>query len=67
MKNGNGKFYHSDKGQLYEGFWVDGVAKCGTLSDFGRNEAKTPTEYPIPQVCQIIMHNKALFQCIIVD
>ena len=51
MKNGNGKFYYSEKGQLYEGIWVDGVAKCGTLSDFGRNEAPTPTKYPIPQVC----------------
>ncbi|TKS84503.1 MORN repeat-containing protein 3 [Collichthys lucidus] len=49
-KNGNGKFYYPDKGQLYEGFWVDGVAKCGTLSDFGRDEAPTPTKYPIPQV-----------------
>ncbi|CAJ1061518.1 hypothetical protein LDENG_00057720 [Xyrichtys novacula] len=50
LKNGNGKFYHSDKGQLYEGFWVDGVAKCGTLSDFGRDDAPAPTRYPIPQV-----------------
>ncbi|XP_040012515.1 MORN repeat-containing protein 3 isoform X1 [Xiphias gladius] len=49
-KNGNGKFYYCDKGQLYEGFWVDGVAKCGTLSDFGRDEAPTPTKYPIPQI-----------------
>ncbi|XP_059213298.1 MORN repeat-containing protein 3 isoform X2 [Centropristis striata] len=49
-KNGNGKFYYSEKGQLYEGFWVDGVAKCGTLSDFGRNEAPTLTKYPIPQI-----------------
>ncbi|XP_029300105.1 MORN repeat-containing protein 3 [Cottoperca gobio] len=49
-KNGNGKFYYPDKGKLYEGFWVDGVAKCGTLSDFGRNEAPTPTKYPIPKL-----------------
>ncbi|XP_054469054.1 MORN repeat-containing protein 3 [Anoplopoma fimbria] len=49
-KNGIGKFYYSDKGQIYEGFWVAGVAKCGTLSDFGRNEAPTPTKYPIPQI-----------------
>lgn len=49
-RNGTGKFYYSDKGQVYEGFWVEGVAKCGTLSDFGRDEAPTPTKYPIPQV-----------------
>uniref|UniRef100_A0A8P4G559 MORN repeat-containing protein 3 n=1 Tax=Dicentrarchus labrax TaxID=13489 RepID=A0A8P4G559_DICLA len=48
-KNGNGKFYYSDKGQLYEGIWVDGIPKCGTLSDFGRDEAPTPTKYPVPQ------------------
>ncbi|XP_038827183.1 MORN repeat-containing protein 3 isoform X1 [Salvelinus namaycush] len=49
-KNGHGKFFYLDKGQLYEGFWVDGVAKCGTVSDFGRAEAPTPTIYPIPKV-----------------
>ncbi|XP_040054125.1 MORN repeat-containing protein 3 isoform X1 [Gasterosteus aculeatus] len=49
-KNGNGKFYYSDKGQILEGFWVDGVAKCGTLSDFQRSEAPTPTKYSIPQL-----------------
>lgn len=49
-KNGNGKFYYSDKGQIYEGIWVDGVARCGALSDFGRDEAPTPTQYPIPKV-----------------
>lgn len=49
-KSGNGKFYYSDKGQIYEGFWVDGVAKCGTLSDFKREEAPMPPKYPIPQV-----------------
>ncbi|XP_068191470.1 MORN repeat-containing protein 3 [Antennarius striatus] len=49
-KSGRGKFCYSDKGQLYEGVWVDGIAKCGTLSDFGREEATTPTKHPIPQV-----------------
>ncbi|XP_040054128.1 MORN repeat-containing protein 3 isoform X2 [Gasterosteus aculeatus] len=37
-------------GQILEGFWVDGVAKCGTLSDFQRSEAPTPTKYSIPQL-----------------
>ncbi|XP_029371077.1 MORN repeat-containing protein 3 isoform X2 [Echeneis naucrates] len=54
-RSGNGKYYYSDKGQLYEGFWVNGVAKCGTLSDFGREEAPSPTMYPIPQVCLVNM------------
>ncbi|XP_075901076.1 MORN repeat-containing protein 3 isoform X2 [Nelusetta ayraudi] len=49
-KNGNGKFFYSDKGQIYEGIWVDGVARCGALSDFGRDEAPTPTQYPIPKL-----------------
>ncbi|XP_061661514.1 MORN repeat-containing protein 3-like isoform X2 [Syngnathoides biaculeatus] len=49
-KNGHGKFYYADKGLIYEGLWVDGDAKCGTLSDFGREEAPYPTKYPIPQV-----------------
>ncbi|XP_034090069.1 MORN repeat-containing protein 3 isoform X2 [Gymnodraco acuticeps] len=49
-KNGDGKFYYSDRGQLYEGIWLDGVAKCGTLSDLGRNEAPTPSKCQIPQV-----------------
>nr|XP_020441395.1 MORN repeat-containing protein 3 isoform X1 [Monopterus albus] len=49
-KNGSGKFYYCDKGQLYEGFWVDGEAKCGTLSDLERDRAPKPTKYPIPQV-----------------
>uniref|UniRef100_A0A8D3D9X5 MORN repeat-containing protein 3 n=1 Tax=Scophthalmus maximus TaxID=52904 RepID=A0A8D3D9X5_SCOMX len=47
-RNGNGKFYFSDQGQLYEGFWADGIAKCGILSDFGRDQAPKPTKYPIP-------------------
>lgn len=68
LKNGNGRFYYADKGQMYEGFWVDGVAKCGTMSDFGRNEAPTPTEYPIPKVesnCTL-MDRKAVLHCHII-
>uniref|UniRef100_A0A3P8UNE4 MORN repeat-containing protein 3 n=2 Tax=Cynoglossus semilaevis TaxID=244447 RepID=A0A3P8UNE4_CYNSE len=49
-KNGEGKFYYCDKGQLYQGFWVDGVAKCGTLTDCERDKAPTPTKYPIPKL-----------------
>ncbi|XP_055461982.1 MORN repeat-containing protein 3 isoform X3 [Psammomys obesus] len=50
MKNGRGRFFHLDHGQLFEGFWVDDVAKCGTMIDFGRDEAPEPTQFPIPKV-----------------
>ncbi|KAM3600290.1 uncharacterized protein V6R79_020979 [Siganus canaliculatus] len=49
-RNGNGKLHYPDNGQLYEGLWVNGIAKCGTLSDYGRDEAPTPTKFPIPQL-----------------
>jgi hypothetical protein len=50
MKNGAGKFYYLDKGQVYVGNWVDDIAKCGTLEDFGREGAPEPPIYPIPEV-----------------
>ncbi|XP_031517606.1 MORN repeat-containing protein 3-like, partial [Papio anubis] len=50
MKNGLGRFFHLDHGQLFEGFWVDNMAKCGTMIDFGRDEAPEPTQFPIPEV-----------------
>ncbi|XP_001510379.2 MORN repeat-containing protein 3 [Ornithorhynchus anatinus] len=49
-KNGPGCFFHLDKGQLFKGFWVDDVAKFGTMIDFGREEAPKPTQYPIPKI-----------------
>ncbi|MBN3316699.1 MORN3 protein, partial [Atractosteus spatula] len=49
-KHGPGKFFYLDKGQLYEGVWVEDVAKCGTVVDFGREGAPAPTVYPIPEV-----------------
>ncbi|XP_053136160.1 MORN repeat-containing protein 3 isoform X1 [Hemicordylus capensis] len=49
-KHGPGKFFYLDTGQLYEGFWVADVPKCGTMIDLGRDEAPTPTQYPIPKV-----------------
>ncbi|KAK9968632.1 hypothetical protein ABG768_002947 [Culter alburnus] len=66
QKNGHGKFLYLDRGQLYEGFWVDGVAKCGTLSDFGREAADRPPVYPIPKVClqdsqAVLMEAQAYF------
>ena len=52
MKNGEGKFFYLDKGQVYTGTWVDDTAKCGTLEDFGREGAPDPPIYPIPGVSQ---------------
>ena len=51
MKNGDGRFLYLDKGQIYTGFWVDNIAKCGTVEDFDRNNAPDPPKYPIPEVC----------------
>ena len=50
MKNGPGKFFYLDTGQLLEGVWKDDVAKCGQMIDFGREGAPEPTEFPIPEV-----------------
>ncbi|KAB0400251.1 hypothetical protein E2I00_018261 [Balaenoptera physalus] len=50
MKNGSGRFFHLDHGQLFEGLWVDNIAKCGTMIDSGRDEAPKPTQFPIPEV-----------------
>ncbi|XP_069820112.1 MORN repeat-containing protein 3 [Dendropsophus ebraccatus] len=49
-KHGPGKFFYLDKGQMYEGIWVEDIPKCGTMVDFGRAEAPSPTKYPIPEV-----------------
>ncbi|XP_070806438.1 MORN repeat-containing protein 3 [Pituophis catenifer annectens] len=49
-KHGPGKFIYLDTGQLYEGYWVADIPKCGTMIDFGRDEAPMPTIYPIPKV-----------------
>ena len=52
MKNGPGRFLYLDKGQVYTGTWVDDIAKCGSLEDFGREGAPAPPIYPIPEVSQ---------------
>ena len=49
-KNGPGKFFYLNKGQMYEGVWVNDIPKCGTVIDFGREGAPEPTQYPIPEV-----------------
>ena len=49
-KNGPGRYFYLDRGQLYEGTWLDDVPKCGEMKDFGREGAPAPTQYPIPVV-----------------
>ncbi|XP_069789392.1 MORN repeat-containing protein 3 isoform X2 [Narcine bancroftii] len=49
-KHGSGKFFFFEKGQLYDGVWIDDVPKCGKLIDFGRENAIHPTLYPMPQI-----------------
>lgn len=50
MKNGDGRFFYLDKGQKFTGFWVNDVAKCGTMEDSDRDSAPQPPKYPIPEV-----------------
>lgn len=50
MKHGTGKFFFFEKGQLYDGVWIDDIPKCGKMIDFGREDAIDPTLYPIPQL-----------------
>eukprot|EP01136_Pigoraptor_vietnamica_P034020 Opistho-1_new@97521 len=49
-KNGPGRFFYLDKGQCYEGTWVDGTAKCGQFFDFERDMAPQPTQYALPKL-----------------
>lgn len=49
-KHGKGKFFYLDKGQVYCGVWRDNIPKGGTMEDFGRDRAPSPTTYPLPEV-----------------
>ena len=50
VKNGSGKFFYLDKGQVYEGMWVDDLAKCGQMIDWNRDTAPDATQFPLPLV-----------------
>jgi len=50
VKNGPGKFFYQDKGQVYEGMWVDDLAKCGQMKDWNRDSAPAATQFPLPPV-----------------
>lgn len=49
-KHGPGKFFYLDKGQLLEGIWASNVPKCGIVTDFNKDEAPAPPQYPIPKI-----------------
>jgi hypothetical protein len=56
-KNGNGKFFFLNKGQMLEGFWIDDINKTGHMIDFDRENATEPTPYLLPKVKPFIFYN----------
>jgi len=50
VKSGPGQFFYLDKGQVYEGVWVDDLAKCGEMKDWNRESAPDATQFPLPPV-----------------
>lgn len=62
MKNGSGKYFYLDSGQIFEGFWKNGIPKCGTMRDYGRADAEKPTPLPIPEVSITKLYCNALDQ-----
>ena len=55
-KNGNGKYFFLNKGQLIEGFWINDVCKSSQVVDFDRENATNPALYPIPKVLTIFYY-----------
>jgi len=53
VKNGQGKFFYLDKGQVYEGQWVDDMAKCGQMRDWNHDSAPDATQFPLPPVSNV--------------
>lgn len=47
-KNGTGRFFYLDKGQVYDGVWLDDTARCGEVKDMDREAAPDATMYPLP-------------------
>lgn len=50
LKNGFGKFFYYEKGQLYEGVWVNDVAKCGEIVEFEKEFVTSLAIQAIPEV-----------------
>ncbi len=49
-KNGHGRYFFLDKGQLLEGYWVDDINKTGKMIDFDRDGAVSPCPYELPPI-----------------
>ncbi|XP_053087576.1 MORN repeat-containing protein 3-like [Pangasianodon hypophthalmus] len=49
-KHGHGRFVYRDRGQVYQGFWVDDALKCGTVCECDRKKTHTPQLHPLPPV-----------------
>jgi hypothetical protein len=47
-KNGNGRYFFLNKGQMLEGYWVDDINKTGKMIDFDRESASDRTQYILP-------------------
>ena len=45
LKEGKGQFFYRDRGMVYEGEWVKGVAQCGVI---GPIDEQGPATNPIP-------------------
>ena len=49
-KNGPGRFFFLNKGQLLDGFWIEDINKTGKFIDLDREAAPEPTKYELPEV-----------------
>ncbi|KAM8872483.1 MORN repeat-containing protein 3-like [Synchiropus picturatus] len=49
-KNGHGKFFYADAGLVYEGYWLNGVPKCGTIVADPNYSAPSPLKFSFPEV-----------------
>lgn len=54
-KEGPGRFIYLKKRQMYEGEWLDDIAKCGTLVQFPNSKP----EHPFP-VVELVDYKKVL-------
>ena len=40
---------------MYEGMWIDDLAKCGQMKDWNRDSAPDATQFPLPPVSIVIL------------
>ena len=59
MKNGEGKFLYTDKGQLYTGWWLNNVPKCGIFENLENTTNSDPVSYQFPK-CTLTSPNDVL-------